>query len=340
MKQCEYKKIKTKTGMIFTKKNSITLNNYEFLYVADYGKEKNIKANFLGLTNEISKVEGELSPLEEKIVITISTQNGCGMSCRFCDAPLVGYGKNLSYYEIIDQVLYAWHYSGVSYTKRLNLHFARMGEPTLNPHIIQASLFFFDYFENLGSVNVFHPVISTMVPKNSIGISRNFIQEWASLKNGFFKGDAGLQFSINSTDNDQRDYLFNKRSASLEEIADIGKNLPNPTGRKYCLNFCITKDSRIDAEKLSMLFDPKRFMVKITPMHNTQKGRENGLISPEGYVSYDLYREYEQRLINRGFDVIVFIPSIEEEDGRITCGNAILSDKIKLEGLSNQQTEL
>lgn len=30
----------------------------------------------------------------------------------------------------------------------------------------------------------------------------------------------------------------------------------------------------------------------------------------------------------KGFDVLVFIPSIEEDTSRITCGNAILSDKI------------
>jgi 23S rRNA (adenine2503-C2)-methyltransferase len=29
-----------------------------------------------------------------------------------------------------------------------------------------------------------------------------------------------------------------------------------------------------------------------------------------------------------GYDVIVFIPSKEEDESRITCGNAILSSKI------------
>ena len=30
-------------------------------------------------------------------------------------------------------------------------------------------------------------------------------------------------------------------------------------------------------------------------------------------------------IANRGFDVIVFIPSKEEDESRITCGNAILA---------------
>ena len=43
-----------------------------------------------------------------------------------------------------------------------------------------------------------------------------------------------------------------------------------------------------------------------------------------------------------GFDVLVFVPSIDEEDGLVTCGNAILGgstlkynqDVIKIECLS------
>lgn len=34
----------------------------------------------------------------------------------------------------------------------------------------------------------------------------------------------------------------------------------------------------------------------------------------------------EIKLKQVGFDVLVFIPSIEEYSSRITCGNAILSD--------------
>jgi 23S rRNA (adenine2503-C2)-methyltransferase len=33
----------------------------------------------------------------------------------------------------------------------------------------------------------------------------------------------------------------------------------------------------------------------------------------------------EEALKNEGFDVIVFIPSKEEDESRITCGNAILA---------------
>lgn len=44
-----------------------------------------------------------------------------------------------------------------------------------------------------------------------------------------------------------------------------------------------------------------------------------------GYSSFVPYQKAESDLINAGFDVLVFIPSSDEDEGRITCGNAILS---------------
>jgi 23S rRNA (adenine2503-C2)-methyltransferase len=40
-----------------------------------------------------------------------------------------------------------------------------------------------------------------------------------------------------------------------------------------------------------------------------------------------VYRKFEQPLLEEGWDVIVFVPSKEEDSDRITCGNALISDK-------------
>lgn len=47
-----------------------------------------------------------------------------------------------------------------------------------------------------------------------------------------------------------------------------------------------------------------------------------------GYYKYDVYRQFEKPLLDAGWDVIVFIPSLEEDEDRITCGNALLHDFI------------
>lgn len=61
------------------------IHKLEFLTVGDYGKENNIKANFLGLTKEINGVANTEVDLSKKWVATISTQKGCPMECKFCD---------------------------------------------------------------------------------------------------------------------------------------------------------------------------------------------------------------------------------------------------------------
>lgn len=87
------KKIVVPTGEIYTAIGEKGM--LEFLTVGDYGKNANIKADFLGITRDLNGVpNGEPMPLTEKWVITISTQYGCSMGCKFCDVPKVGIGRN------------------------------------------------------------------------------------------------------------------------------------------------------------------------------------------------------------------------------------------------------
>lgn len=69
------KKIVVPTGEIYTAIGEKGM--LEFLTVGDYGKNANIKADFLGITRDLNGVpNGEPMPLTEKWVITISTQYG------------------------------------------------------------------------------------------------------------------------------------------------------------------------------------------------------------------------------------------------------------------------
>ena len=298
----------------------------EFVSLHDYGKAKNIKADFLGYTKEINQVpHGELLPLTEKWVVTVSTQYGCSMNCKFCDVPKVGKGINATYDDLKNQILSALSlHPGIKATKRLNIHYARMGEPTWNKNVL-------DFTKDVRKIirpyigrSLVHPVISTMMPKDNKFLNE-YLNEWIDIKNDLFKGDAGLQFSINTTNDNLRKELFSNNSLTLEEISKIGDMLDEPKGRKYALNFALGDNFEIDAEKLRDLFNPNKFMVKITPIHITNACKENNIETKNGYFDYSPYREIENKLIKVGFDVLVFIPSVEEDTSRITCGNAILS---------------
>lgn len=298
----------------------------EFLSIGDYGKQANIKADFLGIKRELNGVpNGKIMPLAEKWVITLSTQYGCSMNCKFCDVPKVGKGLNATLDDLNSQIILALKlHPEITHTKRLNIHYARMGEPTWNRNVLQNSFELDDLIYPYIGDSLIHPVISTMLPKSN-RLLLEFLQNWCTIKNYHYKGNAGLQFSINSTDDAQREYLFSGNALSLNDIGRLGQCLPMPVGRKYALNFALADDSIIDEKVLINLFQTDKFMCKITPLHRTKSCDEHNIKTTGGYESFVPYKDVEERLKSVGYDVIVFVPSYDEDNGLITCGNAILS---------------
>ncbi len=298
----------------------------EFLSIGDYGRNMNVKADFLGLTEPINGVPNTspLLPLEEKWVITISSQYGCSMNCSFCDVPKVGSGINATEEDMVQQVFSAMKLHPEVSHGRINLHYARMGEPTWNPAVLDSVMWLRSLLE--GSFN-FHPVVSTMMPRKNVGLE-DFLVSWLLEKNGA-NGDAGLQISINTTDINTR-ALTMPESHNIYEISSIMSKVLTRVGkvkgRKITLNFALT-EAEVDASLIRILFDPSIFLCKLTPMHKTDAVVKEGMITDEGYDHFYPYEKVEQDLIKEGFDVIVFIPSRDEDESKITCGNALLSTK-------------
>lgn len=322
------KTIKTHTGKIYVDDE----RKLEFLTVGDYGKENNIKAEFLGLHKEINGVKNTPVDLTEKWVATISTQKGCPMKCKFCDCPKFGFYGNATEEEMCYEIETILKGEKVNHTDRFNVHFARMGEPTFNFDVLS---FAKNTLRELVSKHIkaktIHPVVSTMLPKSNKRLEE-FLLEWCFIKNEIYNGEAGLQFSINTTDDEQRAEQFSDVSLSLEEISQIAKKLPMPKGRKYTLNFAVTVHTILDAKRLSELFDKDKFIVKITPIHETDSAVSNGFDVTNSYINYDVYKQFEKPLIDEGWQVIVFVPSKEEDSDRITCGNALISGHLTEEG--------
>ena len=315
--------VKTHTGKIYVDSD----RKLEFLTVGDYGKENNIKADFLGLHKEINGVQNTEVDLTEKWVATISTQKGCPMRCKFCDCPRFGFYGNATIEDLTHEVETILRGETVGHTNRFNLHFARMGEPTFNWSVIDfTSAVLKPLVSSYIDAKTIHPVVSTMLPKANKKLEE-FLHRWCEIKNEEYNGEAGLQFSINSTDDEQRAEQFNGMSLSLPEISEIASKLPVPKGRKYTLNFAVTAQTILDAKRLSELFDKDKFIVKITPIHETNSAVTNGFDVTTSYTDYDVYRQFEQPLLDEGWDVIVFVPSKEEDSDRITCGNALISDR-------------
>lgn len=201
-----------------------------------------------------------------------------------------------------------------------------MGEPTFNENVLDFTRNAHVELEPHIGNSLIHPVVSTMLPKSNQKLER-FLHEWMEIKNYIYDGNAGLQFSINSTSDEERQLMFSGNSLPLDEISRIGRELEFPKGRKITLNFAVA-GYEINAEKLARLFDPDKFVVKLTPMHKTHTATENKIETTGDYTTMYPYRQHEEELKAAGFDVLVFIASEYEDLGRITCGNAILSGSI------------
>ena len=292
----------------------------EMLSLGDYGKDANIKCDALGLSRIPQRVVHQMMlPLADKWVITISTQYGCSMGCRFCDVPKAGPGRNATLDDMLNQIRTGMSlHPGIVESDRLNIHFARMGEPTWNPKVIECANRIHD---GLGEFNP-HPVVSTMMPKRNAKLGQ-FIESWMTVKNDMFRGNAGLQLSINSTSEVERNEMFSGNALSLRGIADIMSGAV-PFGRKITLNFALA-GYRIDPDVLLRHFSPFRYLVKLTPMHRTAACAESGIATGGVAEEYAPYAYDESRLREAGYDVLVFMASEEEDRSRITCGNAILS---------------
>lgn len=286
----------------------------ELVSLGDYGKDVNLNQDI-----NVSD-ERPLLPLTDKWVITLSTQYGCSMGCQFCDVPRVGKGKNASLSDMQRQLIAGLNtHPEVTWSNRLNIHYARMGEPSFNPAVLDHARWMKDHIDPEYNV---HPVLTTMMPSKNEWL-RTFIHNWIRIKNRVYRGNAGLQLSINSTDEDERQRIFSGNALPLHQIAKMMDGAI-PVGRKFTLNFPVCQ-WEIRPEVLLRYFDPEQYIVKLTPMHETTASGRFGHKTQGDYINPETYRPVAESLRKAGYEVLIFIASRDEDHGMITCGNAVLA---------------
>ena len=103
-----------------------------------YSSDGTIKSRFK--TFDGHNIEGVLIPTEERKTACVSSQIGCSLSCKFCATGYMDRKRNLSFDEIVDQVVLINQQSEKTYEKKLtNIVFMGMGEPLMNyGNVLQA----------------------------------------------------------------------------------------------------------------------------------------------------------------------------------------------------------
>ncbi|MBI4051501.1 MAG: isochorismatase family protein, partial [Elusimicrobia bacterium] len=264
-------------------------------------------------------------PKSEKWVMMVSTQVGCPVGCRMCDTGALEYQGNLTSEEILDQVRYVLKENpGLDIRRhpKLKIHLARMGEPSLNPHVLEALKCLGREFPYPGVM----PCLSTVAPKSPA--VEPFFEELLRIKNKFFTGGRfQLQFSLHSTDEMKRRQIVPIRKWSLEEVAQYGMRFVGPGDRKVTLNFALAKDQEIDTSVLGRLFSREKFLIKITPVNPTLVADRNKA-THVWMEAPGVAKAYAERLGSMGFQVILS-PSLPEEIAAATSCGQLWSESLK-----------
>lgn len=254
---------------------------------------------------------------EEKWVLMISTQFGCAVGCRMCDAGAMGFHGNLTAGEMLGQVRKVLSDNpglDPAAHPKLKIHFARMGEPALNPAVLEALRLLPSELPYPGLM----PSLSTVAPKTPE--AEAFLERLIEIKDAHYSGGRfQLQFSVHATEAGLRRKIVPIPVWSPAEIAAYGVRFVRPGDRKLTLNFALPEGERLDVEELKRVFDPALFLVKVTPVNPTYSADLSGSSyvwsNPPAGLSDD-----SAALEKAGFTVIISPSSPEEISAETSCG--------------------
>jgi 23S rRNA (adenine2503-C2)-methyltransferase len=253
-------------------------------------------------------------PREEKWVVIVSSLFGCPVKCAMCDAG-GDYRGQLSAEQILaqtDYVVRSRYPDGIVPAKRFKVQFARMGEPALNPAVLEALSKLKTRYTAPGLV----ACLSTVAP----AASGKFFEGLLDVKENYYRGRFQLQFSVHSTDAKERDAIIPVAKWGLGQISRFGDTWFRPGDMKITLNFAAAKGSKIDPAVLASHFDTRRFLVKLTPLNPTKAVARRGMetmLDPDAPAESD---QLVQALRDEGFEVIVSIGDQEENRIGSNCG--------------------
>ncbi|MBT3181102.1 MAG: radical SAM protein [Deltaproteobacteria bacterium] len=282
------------------------------VYVAKFRGDSNLLAEFV-------EARDPDVPKDEKWVIIVSTQFGCPVGCSMCDAG-GDFRGNLTADEIFGQIDYI---IGQNPLKRLfsvekfKIQFARMGEPTLNPAVLDVLRDIPKKYDASGLI----PCIATVAPT----ASRDWLENLLEIRCTEYMGRPfQLQLSINSTDEVSRDKLMPVSKIGFKDLSNFAQRFFEGGPRKVALNFALSEGNAIEPRIIADNFDSKTCCVKITPLNPTYRSRDMGLktaLPPDAPNEVDRLCNELQDL---GFDVILSIGDTRENQIGSNCGMAVM----------------
>jgi len=232
------------------------------------------------------KIETVLMRHEDsRNTVCVSCQVGCPMGCAFCATGKMGLTRNLTFFEILEQVLFFARYLKKQGSAVTNVVFMGMGEPMLNyDNVIKTVRMLND--KNYFNIGARHISISTcgLIP----GIKK--------------LADEGLQvnlaISLHSPTDEKRGALMPvNASYPLKLLVEALNDYHDKVGRKIMVEYLMldgVNDTGEDVENLVKILPKEKFFLNLILYNPT------GNFSPSKGVNV---KKFKDLLEKKGFTV-------------------------------------
>lgn len=194
-----------------------------------------IKLGFTLADNNLA--EGVLIPADDRMTACISSQVGCNLGCKFCATAQLGFLRNLTSGEIVDQIVAINKLAEETYGRHLsNIVFMGMGEPLLNYSNVLFAIERICAEDGLG-------MSPRRITLSTSGIAK-MIKKMADDKVKF-----NLAISLHSANESKRDeFMPVNKAINLAELRDAIVYFYNSTGTRVTLEYLLLHDFNDSSE--------------------------------------------------------------------------------------------
>lgn len=276
---------------------------------------------FLYELSDGKKIETVLIPprvtavdAEERMTLCISTQIGCALDCAFCATASMGFVRNLSTGEILNQYLTAQSFSEKPIT---NIVFMGMGEPMLNYTNVMAAV---DIFTDQNGIGL-TPKRITLSTAGYANHIRKMADEDRKIK---------LALSLHSLRNSVRtDLMPITKKFDVEELLSALEYYNKKTKKSVMLEYIVfegVNDSDADVQLLVKAFRRLDCRINLIPFHSIEFTKPQGMSASLHGVSKEGLERFWKKL--RDHDVVTFIRHSAGVDIDAACGQLAVKEQM------------
>lgn len=251
--------------------------------------------------------------VEDRLTICVSSQVGCALDCKFCATASMGFMRNLTVGEILNQFITAQQFSDKPIT---NIVFMGMGEPMLN-------------YENvMTAVDIFSD-------QNGFGISPRRITISTAGYANFIKRMADedrkpkLALSLHSMRDDVRgDLMPINKKYNVEELISALEYYKRKTRKGVMLEYIVfdgVNDTADDVRLLTKVFRRLDCRINLIPFHSIEFINPQGLSATLHGASKEGIEKFWKALRRNG--VTVFIRHSAGVDIDAACGQLAVKEE-------------